>query len=216
MTWFKNTTFRPLFILTALAVALNVGRVLMTGRVLDLYLTWNMVLAIAPLLVSGFLFWYLARPKVYMIVVVFSALVWLALFPNAPYLLTDFIHLRNGVTIPIWYNILMFFSAAWVGLLATFYSLAEVEILLRKKFSQHVTWVIISIVVLLTSFGIYIGRFLRWNSWDVFINPRELTNDIWQVLTPGGQHQDAISFVGIFFVFILVSYIAWRSTSNKV
>lgn len=214
MQFLKTTTFRPLIVMTVLAVAFNLGRTIMLQRPLELYLTWNMILAILPLFVSSFLFWYLSRPKVYTIVIVFAACVWLALFPNAPYLLTDFIHLRNGVTIPIWYNILMLFSAAWVGLLATFYSLGEVETLLRRKLTQSMTWVVISLILILTSFGIYIGRFLRWNSWDVFMNPRELGYDIWLVFT-SPHHQDALIFTAVFFIFIMVSYIAWRPFPTK-
>jgi uncharacterized membrane protein len=141
---------------------------------------------------------------------------WLAVFPNAPYLLTDFIHLRNGATIPIWYNILMFFAAAWAGLIAAFYSLSQIEELLLKYFKKPVVWCIVSISLIFTGFGIYIGRFLRWNSWDLFVNPRELSNDVWLVLFQPGKHPDALFFTAIFFVFMLVSYVAWRSGEFKV
>lgn len=212
MSFFKHTAFKPLAILAGLAVALNVGRVAMTGQIMDLYLTWNMILALLPLAVSSFMLWYLGRPRVFGFVLVFAGLVWLALFPNAPYLLTDFIHLRAGATLPIWYNILMFFSAATLGMFAMFYSLMEIEVLLLKRWSVTVTRVIIAVLLLCTSFGIYIGRFLRWNSWDIFVNPRVLSNDIWQIVAQTEQHKDVVPFTLIFFAFLLISYVAWRSS----
>ncbi len=208
--------FRPLVVMTILAVAFNIGRAVMLHRPADLYLSWNMFLAILPLFVSTFIVWYIARPHVYKIVIVFAGLIWLALFPNAPYLLTDFIHLRAGGPLPIWYNIMMFFSAAWVGMLATFYSLNEIEILIRRVWSSTATWLALSGIMLLTSFGIYIGRFLRWNSWDVFMNPRELVVDIWLVFSDPGKHADAALFTGLFFIFIMIAYVAWRSDRKLV
>lgn len=216
MTWFKNTLFRPLIILTILAVAFNVGKVFLTGRITELYLLWNIFLALLPLAVSGFLLWYTTRPKVYVAVVVFGGLVWLALFPNAPYLLTDFIHVRDGGTVFLWYNILMFFAAAWACLLAGFYSLEQIQSLLNKYISQVYTWIVLIGVFVVSSFGIYIGRFLRWNSWDVFVNPQQLAQDTWVVLTQPHQHYDELLFTTIFFIFMLVSYIAWRSDRTEV
>ncbi len=210
MTFLKTSIYRPLIILTVLAVALNIGRIGLSGRVTDLYLSWNIFLALLPLAASAFIVWYVKREKVYATVVIFAGLAWLALFPNAPYILTDFIHLRAGRSVMIWYDIFMFFAAAWVGLLAAFYSLMQIETLLRNKFSNAVTWVFVSLVFLLSSFGIYIGRELRWNSWDVFVNPHELIVDTFAIFTKNAQHQDAPVFIALFFVFTLVAYIAWR------
>ncbi len=215
MSFLQNTANRTLFLLTALAVALNLGRAVATHQTGDLYLSWNIFLALLPFAVSTSLLWYSKQPKVSLFVLVFGLLVWLALFPNAPYLLTDFIHVRNGAILSIWYNIIMFFSAAWVGLFAAFYSLSHIETLLGKYFKKLVVWVLLSAALIVSSFGIYIGRFLRWNSWDVFVNPRELVADIWIVFTKSGQHQDAFFFTFIFFIFMLVSYIALRTPNRE-
>ncbi len=210
MTFLKTSQYRPLIVLTVLAVALNIGRIGLSGRVSDLYLSWNIFLALLPLAVSGFLTWYITREKVYALVLIFGGLVWLALFPNAPYILTDFIHLRAGGAKMIWYDIFMFFTAAWVGLLAAFYSLKQMEVLFLKRFSATVTWIAISLVFLLSSFGIYIGRELRWNSWDLFVNPRELVTDTVAIFTNSPQHQEAPMFIALFFIFTIIAYIAWR------
>lgn len=216
MTWFKNPTFRPLIILTILAVVFNVGKVLLSGRITELYLSWNIFLGLLPLAVSGLLVSYAARPKAHILVLVFGGLVWLALFPNAPYLLTDFMHVRDGGTVFLWYNILMFFAAAWACLLAGFYSLEQIQTLLRKYMTQVQTWIILVGIFAISSFGIYIGRFLRWNSWDVVINPQYVIHDAWIVLTQPHRHYDELLFTSIFFVFMLVSYIAWRSDRTEV
>ena len=99
-------------------------------------------------------------------------------FPNSPYILTDLFHLRARNEIPIWYDLIVILSYAWTGLICGFISLNDIE----KRLSDYANRNIISGVVILflfmSSFGVYLGRFLRWNSWDVLNNPFGLFSDI--------------------------------------
>jgi uncharacterized membrane protein len=106
----------------------------------------------------------------------------------------------------------MLFSAAWVGMLCGLYSLSHVEKILRARFSNKVTWMVLVVITALASFGIYVGRFLRWNSWDVVASPHGLANDVWNIFSQPIQHQQAYLMIPVFFIFILVSYLAWRES----
>jgi uncharacterized membrane protein len=94
-------------------------------------------------------------------------------FPNAPYLLTDFVHLTQGPA-PLWYDALMLSAFAWTGLLLGFASLYLVQLILRRAFGSAVSWLGVFGALGLASIGVYIGRFVRLNSWDALLHPRHV------------------------------------------
>jgi uncharacterized membrane protein len=118
-------------------------------------------------------------------------IVWLLFFPNAPYILTDLFYLRLRFTMPIWYDLLLILSFAWTGLLFGFLSLWDIEKILhnfigrgtpasgsgRRPRPFFIT-LLSTVFLFIGSFGIYIGRYLRWNSWDILTDPLELMYDI--------------------------------------
>ena len=214
MTFFKVTIPRQLVILIALASGLTLARVAFTGSTYYLYLLWNIFLALLPFMVSVIVLQNDEHKKIALWILVIVGIVWLAFFPNAPYLVTDVIHLRKSQLAPIWFDALMFFSIAWVGMLCSLYSLSHIEKILRARFSSALTWTILTAAIALSSFGIYLGRFLRWNSWDMVANPNDLATDVFSVFSQPEQHQQAYLMIPVFTVFILVSYLAWRE--NKV
>lgn len=92
---------------------------------------------------------------------------WLLFFPNAPYILTDLFRLRLKSSMPIWFDLILILSFAWTGLLFGFLNLWDIEKILQN-FIKRTYVIIISVVLLfIGSFGIFVGRFLRWNSWDI-------------------------------------------------
>ncbi|MDR3226533.1 MAG: DUF1361 domain-containing protein, partial [Prevotellaceae bacterium] len=103
---------------------------------------------------------------------------WLVFFPNAPYILTDLFHLNQKTSVPIWFDLILILSFAWTGLLFGFLSLLDIEHLLSKYFKQKYISIISTTLLFLGSFGIYIGRYLRWNSWDIITEPFKLIYDI--------------------------------------
>ena len=138
-----------------------------------LFLGWNLFLAWVPYWLSTAL--SRARgtiPKVGLL------LLWLLFFPNAPYIITDLIHLRPHHPIPIWYDALVFFSAAWTGLLLGYCSLLRVGSALRQWWGASYARAFSVMSLLLCVFGIYLGRFLRWNSWDALLQPLALLRSI--------------------------------------
>jgi len=158
---------------------LAVARVFYTGRGAYIWLGWNLVLAWVPLLLAlaisrrhapG------ARPSWPPSVALGAA--WLAFFPNAPYLVTDLIHLRSRDSMPLWYDAMMVFAFALTGVCLAFLSLWLVHRLVERRFGRWAGWGFVATVAGLSGFGVYLGRYPRWNSWDVVARPGELLADL--------------------------------------
>lgn len=102
-------------------------------------------------------------------------LCWLLFFPNALYIITDLIHLKNlDDVVPVWFDAVLLFTSSITGLMMAYISLFQVESFLRKNLSAKHTGKLIFASLFLGSFGVYAGRFLRWNSWDVVTDPAPL------------------------------------------
>ena len=97
--------------------------------------------------------------------------VWLLFLPNAPYIVTDFVHQNASGGVPIWFDIVIIASAAWTGMLLGFFSLYLVQAVVRRERGAVAGWAVAVGALALSSFGIYLGRVLRWNSWDVLVDP---------------------------------------------
>ena len=180
-----NSRLRVLKVLLAMSLAccvLTVFRVHWTKNFSYLYLIWNLFLAWVPLLIAFQLQqFYLRFPKRYSVILLISCM-WLLFFPNSPYIITDLIHLNTGNAVPIWYDAILIFAFALAGLITGFISLYFIHEVLDCFFHKPVNWGIISFVFVLSGYGIYLGRVLRWNSWDLFTRPKLLLLDVQEKL----------------------------------
>lgn len=178
----KPRTF-PVFIALLLAslfsFGLWYGRVLYSGYNMYGFLIWNLILAWIPF---GLALIVIKFPVKHYVTLIFGTL-WLLFLPNAPYILTDFLHLRPRGIVPLWYDMLLIFSFALTGLCLGFVSLALMQMQVAKQWGHGRSWLFVFTVFLLCGFGIYIGRFLRWNSWDIFSSPLSLWQDLYFTLT---------------------------------
>ena len=142
-----------------------------------LFLVWNLFLAIIPLAISYRLYKHCERKKGRYFLVLSMGCLWLLFFPNAPYILTDFVHLYPRHSIPMWFDGILLFCFAMTGLLSGLISLYFMHQILAKIFSKKITKLLIASIIILSGYGIYLGRVLRWNSWDILINPLSLIRD---------------------------------------
>jgi len=163
--------FLTLLLASIVATTMIVLRAWYSGRFLYSFLLWNLVLAWLP-----FLFAWAAYRKPF-VTVIYGPL-WLLFFPNAPYLVTDFIHLRQFDAVPIWYDAIMLFTFALTGLMLGFLSLYMMQSLVARRFGSIWSWLFVVAAVGMSGYGVYVGRFLRWNSWDIFTQPTNLAADI--------------------------------------
>jgi uncharacterized membrane protein len=136
--------------------------------------------------------------------------IWLLFFPNAPYIITDLIHLNERYNPAAWYDILLLFSSALNGLLLGFYSLYLVHNKLRVQLSERMTWLLVFGFSVLSGYGIYLGRVLRWNSWDLFVHPITLVKQSLFQLT--SFH--ALSMTIGFSSFIIMLYYVFKTIIN--
>ncbi len=147
----------------------------------------------------------LKRVLLYLFVPIF-ALVWLAFFPNAPYIITDFQHLANGWSgAPLWFDVILLIWTSWTGLLLGIVSLYLMQEIVRKNFGKMLGWVFVFSVSLLSSIGVYLGRFLRWNSWDILNDPIQILRESWHLLRD--LNKSAVGFTALFTAFFLFIYL---------
>lgn len=175
------------------------------------FLTWNLFLAWIPLGIAYFVTF--AKKRRYVLLTVpFAAMLWLLFFPNAPYILTDLQHLsrpRIG-EIPVWFDMLLINWFAWTGLLLGVFSLFMMHDIVRRSIGRIAGWIFVISVSALSGLGIYMGRFLRWNSWDLFFHPLTLLKELIQyALNPSMQAIVFISVFSGFFVFIYITLYAF-------
>jgi uncharacterized membrane protein len=183
-------------------------RIQWAGHTKFAFLVWNLFLAAIPLgfavLLSKIERWLLAAPLL-------SG--WLLFFPNAPYVLTDLLHLRPRSGIPVWYDLLMLLSFALVSLWMGFQSLQLVQAWIARKSSALMAWSFVAGCLFLSGFGIYLGRFLRWNSWDIVSNPASLFADIWERFAHPFSHGQTWGVTLGFGGMLLVAYLFWKSST---
>jgi uncharacterized membrane protein len=169
-----NSLERMILVSIGFTMSLLFIRILFTKELTYGFFPWNTVLAIIPLLFSRKLTDQDEWNK-YTIGLLFG---WLLFFPNAPYIITDLFHFAHDPGVPYWFDLVLVVSGTWNGMLLGFVSLMQVERFLLKKLSVKWTGLIIAFCILLCGYGIYLGRYLRYNSWDILTNPLDLLSAI--------------------------------------
>jgi uncharacterized membrane protein len=136
------------------------------------------------------------------------AFVWLIFLPNAPYLVTDIMHLRPQASVPFWYDLILVVAFAWTGVFLGVVSLFLMQEIVRKALGTLASWIFVFGVLGLGSFGVYVGKFLRWNSWDVFLSPIQLGTDVAvHVLEHPFAHVRPLGFSMLFASFFTAVYL---------
>jgi len=145
-------------------------RVQRTGSGYYLFLLWNLFLAGVPLFLSTVLR-ALNRLEKRSLWQVSCFVLWLLFLPNAPYILTDLQHLKNPSIAPTWYDVALLVSCAGTGILLGYLSLVDVQEIIARRFGSFTGWLFAVSSLVLSGFALYLGRFLRWNSWDLIVRP---------------------------------------------
>lgn len=195
--------------MSLLCFSLSVFRVYKTNHSLFLFLNWNLFLAFIPWALTTLVsFTPQLKKKKWILVPLFLS--WIIFFPNAPYILTDLFHLRANTQVPIWYDLVLILSFAWTGLLFGLVSLFDMEKLLGQFIHKRIITGISVFLLFVSGFGIYIGRFLRWNSWDIVSNPLKLTADIADRFIDPNSHPRTWAVTILMGVFLNMIYWSFR------
>jgi uncharacterized membrane protein len=191
---------------TFLCVTLVFLRMYFTSHVTFGFLIWNIFLAIIPYCISTLLVLYDDRIKKRWMLVL-PVIAWLLFFPNAPYILTDLFHLRQRPDVPFWYDFALVLFFVWNGLMLGYASLIDIQVTVTKKFNGWIGWTLALSSLVLASYGIYLGRYLRRNSWDVVSSPTNLFADIVSQLTHPLAHQRTFGVTIVFSLFLVLGYL---------
>jgi uncharacterized membrane protein len=211
VAYFSHNKYRlMMFLLLASATVFSVAvwrvRSEYSGTVHYAFLIWNLFLAWIPFIIAYFTYTMTLKRQWVYVVIPIAAFFWMIFFPNAPYILTDFQHLASPWTdLPVWYDVMMLIWFAFTGLLLGIVSLFLMQEIIRREFGRWVGWGFVTLVAGLSSAGIYMGRFLHWNSWDILLNPSDIAfQTIQSAQNPSLQ---SIGFTGLFAAFFLFLYI---------
>ena len=170
------------------------------------FLPWNLFLAWIPLGVA-LAFYDAQRRDAGLLTLAPLAFLWLLFLPNAPYLLTDVIHLGSRDDAPLWFDIVLFTGFAWVGMLLGFLSLYLMQIVVRRAAGEAWSWALVLGSLAASSFGIYLGRSLRWNSWDFVTRPGALAGDVWARVTDPLAYPSSVGMTVALTALLSVVYV---------
>jgi uncharacterized membrane protein len=207
---FRRETAMPMLALTfasAASVALVVARIVWTGRFGYSFLIWNLFLAWLPMLFA------LLACETYQSTsgrdwrFLGLAGTWLLFFPNAPYIFTDLVHLTTRFYPYFWVDLSLILLCALTGLVLGFVSLYLMQSVVERMLGRAASWLFIAAVAALSGFGIYVGRFMRFNSWDVLFKPWQVYQGIGNWVADPLASSTSLAFPLLFGTFVFITYL---------
>lgn len=203
-------TYKNIFTGLALLLLLIGLRVVWTGTLRFAFLSWNLFLAVLPLLFS----YLLGRARDRRVAFGLAAL-WLLFFPNAAYLLTDIVHLRRQDSPRYWLDLVLLFTAGAYGVYIGLRSLRQVEDWYGQWLKGPLKAILTFVLLLGCGYGMYLGRVERWNSWDVVAQPLSLLQDIYYDARHPWRSREAWLMTGVFAVGLQLLYLLQGSQPDR-
>jgi uncharacterized membrane protein len=182
-------------------------RMIKSGNISYIFLPWNLFLAFIPYWISS----YLAFKEQFKISHLPLFLLWILFLPNAPYILTDLFHLKIRPGIPVWYDLILVCSFALIGLLLFYRSTTDMINSLKEHIRESYFKFILPAFFWLMAFGLYLGRYLRFNSWNVVNHPFRLMHQSFDSLF----YKDTLGFTLIFGAFMWFVYLTLVNFNSK-
>jgi uncharacterized membrane protein len=205
--------FYALALSSAFAIAILIGRVLRAQQGSYLFLVWNLFLAWVP---YGWSLWAASLqrrfPRDWWRLLPPGAL-WLLFFPNAPYIITDFVHLRERPPVPLWYDIGLLAAFAWSGCFLAVVSLHTIQRLVRQLCGALASWLFVIASVGLSGLGVYLGRFERWNSWDLLLSPHDVLAAAARPILFPLSHVRPLGASAMFATILMVCYVMFLAVA---
>lgn len=189
-----SRTNKIVFVSLSFTMILLIARIIYTEQFIYAFYPWNIFLALVPLISSRRL---LNQNRLGIKAFCYLA-IWLLFLPNAPYLVTDLFHFKERTGCPLWFDLILVSSASWNGIITGTLSLMQVEQFLARHFKQKWVQVGLLFFIMLCGYGVYLGRFRRFNSWDIITNPFDLAYYIKNSLVHPHQNLSAWAFTIVF------------------
>ncbi len=207
---FKRETAVPMLALTfasVVSVALVIARIAWTGNTHYAFLIWNLFLAWLPMI-----FVVLARERQkpggnpgWRFFAFAGA--WLLFFPNAPYMLTDLVHLTRQFYQHFWVDLVLILTCALTALVIGFVSLYLMQSAVRRMAGAVASWVFIAAIAGLSGIGICLGRFLRFNCWDVVLRPTTIVHRLGEWTVASANAPVLLALPILFAAFLFTAYL---------
>lgn len=202
---------------------LVVVRIAHTGVLTFIFMIWNLFLAYIPYALTTWLTARYTQPgtrgRGAQLLFVLLSLAWLLFIPNTFYILTDLYHLADNYrhhNVPQWYDLVLILSCAWNGLLMGVLSVRQMERLLLPNAGPFAGWLFIYPVMVLNALGVYLGRYPRYNSWDIISDPFELLKDIARMIVHPFHNQYAWGMILSFSILLTLMYRMMRGGSKAL
>ncbi len=207
----KNTPFTAQLLLTLIgssgvSVLLLAVRMIVAGNTRFWFMIWNLFLAWLPVIFALGFRVNLAKHRLYAWQNLLLLGLWLGFLPNAFYLMSDLIHLQSSGETSILYDIAMMMSFIINGLILGYLSIYIVHVQLLKQWSVKAVLWFLGFIFLANGFAIYLGRYLRWNTWDILINPFGIIFDLSERVINPVFHAQTYIVTLTFFVLISATY----------
>lgn len=207
----RSDAEQVLLLCSGFSIGLMLFRIIYTGHLLFAFLVWNLFLAYVPYAISKRITSHAVQTKWKFLL---RTVVWVLFIPNAFYIITDLFHLDMNNEVPLWYDLALLLSFAWSGLLFGILSIRQMEKLFEKTFNKKSDLFFILPIMALNGFGVYIGRYLRFNSWDILTNPLQLTNDILYLFVHPIRNRFDWSMVVCYTLLLTMIYYAIKKISK--
>lgn len=189
------------------SVMLLLYRIIKSENLSYIFLVWNLFLALIPWWISN----YLKQRECLQLKHIPLFGIWLLFIPNSPYILTDLFHLKPRPYLPLWFDLVLVLSFALIGMIVFLKSLKDILSILKVYVSPLWFSISVPIIFWLISFGLYLGRYLRFNSWDI-VHPFRLAMRSYSILL----EKDTIGFTCVFSVFLwFLYYITFNIKHNE-
>ncbi|KAJ52913.1 hypothetical protein CTM_04648 [Clostridium tetanomorphum DSM 665] len=200
--------------------------ILFGGNLKQIYMIWNIILAWVPLEIAMLIYNFTSsriKKKSKKVIILMLGIIWLLFYPNSPYITTDFIHLSTNKyyfsnpdyklysnvppiiyneDVSIWLDFINIGIGVLIGCIVGFLSLYINQSMVKKYYNKFLSWIFVISVNLLSGFAIYLGRFIRWNSWDVILNPKSL-----MIILFNHVNNQSLYYTIIFGVFSFMLYL---------
>ena len=210
-----RSSFYPLLFCSVVSLCVLAVRFYLSKSHAYGFLIWNLFLAWIPFACA---IWVAVLDKVWPAtrwILIAPSCMWLLFFPNAPYIVTDFIHLQRIEPLAMWFDISLLMLFAWTGCFLGVSSLAMMQSVVRRRIGRVWSWIFVVMTLGLSGVGIYMGRFLRFNSWDLLLRPGHLLGNIVDALANPMAHQRAIGVSMLFSLFMLVCYVTFLGARRR-
>ncbi|MFO0920629.1 MAG: DUF1361 domain-containing protein [Candidatus Saccharimonadales bacterium] len=205
-----------LLIANGVSILLFILRVIDSGGFRYWFLLWNLLLAWLPLVFALTLTLRLKTTRLKDTVNILLIILWLGFLPNSFYLVSDLIHLQITAEVSVLYDAVLFMSFIMNGFISGYLSVYFVHTALIKRLGVQTAHYFIGFVFLLCGFAIYLGRVLRWNSWDLFLHPTSIAFDVSeQVVNQAAQSRASVTTLS-FFILTGGMYLAlWQLVRDR-